>query len=621
MESNFQSGIDAVVAWPNGRAYFFKGDLYLRYDMAAGRVDQDPRPIVGAWPGWPASWAGRRIQGGIVMNSAVAYFFCNGEYLRYDVAADRVAPGYPRPIIGSWPGWPTTWQNGPDGCVGWINGTVYFFKGTEYIRYDLNQDRVVGGPFPTYAWWGNWPAHWASGLNGGFVPPGSTSAYMFRGPEFIRYDIASDATLAGFPQATIKTFVGWPGYTAPTVVQPRAPYTGRIDIYNFSSHDLRALRFNNNADVKSIPSSDGEVTGHGIGENGSLPAGRQAFVQNISAAYMQIVIDTGDGDGPNTVPTRGYLVTDLATSNNQGWIIIADAGSGWDFRTGSGHKHRVKTQPVAFFTPQWIENTTGAQLKGTGPAPGDTWPTWWHTPSDTQGPTVYPDLWPAPIELFQVRGTILYRSVIMADGSYGGQKPLDMNWDKGRHTFAARSGWLYVVTTAGELKVSHYNAIDEWDIRDKVIATGWQQFTNVFAGRFGQLYAIDALGDLYYYEHNPLFEFTIAGKKIGNGWGGFSRVFSGGTNRIYAITTSGDLLSYLHGSTQQWIHTALKIGNGWSSFTQVASSGAGEIFAIETEFGHLRGYRHDANNQWYNATGRRFEVYVEREVALIAATR
>lgn len=622
MDSNFQNGIDAVVAWPNGRAYFFKGDLYLRYDMAAGRVDQDPKPISGFWPGWPTSWAGHRVQGGIVMNSTTAYFFCKGEYLRYDVAADAVLPGYPRPIIGYWPGWPAAWQDGPDGCVGWLNSTVYFFKGTEYIRYDLNEDRVIGGPYLTYERWGNWPAHWASGSNGGFIPPGGSSAYLFRGPEYIRYDIASDATVAGFPMSILTTWVGWPGYTAPTVDQPRAAYTGRIDIYSFSNRDLYVSRFNNNDDVKSFPSSDGDAIGHGLGENGHLPPGRMAFIQNISAPYMQVVIDTRDGDGENSVPTRGFLVTDLATSNNEGWIIIADAADGWDFRTGSGHKYRVKAQPIAFFTQQWIENTSGAMLKGTGPAKGDTWPTWWHTPDYKQGPTVYPDLWPAPIDLYQVRGTALYHSRLMPNGSEGQVKQLiEPNWDKGLHMCAVHPGWFYVVTTAGELQISHCNAIDEWDIRNKVIGTGWQQFTKVFAGRFGQLYAIDALGDLYYSEHNPLLQFTILHKKIGNGWGGFSRVFSGGNNRIYAITASGDLLSYLHGSNQQWIHTALKIGNGWSSFQQVVSSGGGAFFAIEAEFGHLRAYLHDTNNQWYNATGRKIDLFVDTGAELMAATR
>ncbi len=51
----FETGknIDAVVAWDNGKAYFFKGRQYVRYDIKADRVDPGyPKPINNeTWPG------------------------------------------------------------------------------------------------------------------------------------------------------------------------------------------------------------------------------------------------------------------------------------------------------------------------------------------------------------------------------------------------------------------------------------------------------------------------------------------------------------------------------------------------------------------------------------------
>ncbi len=48
------SRIDSCVVWPNGKAYLFSGDEYVRYDIEADKVDPGyPLPIAGNWPGVP----------------------------------------------------------------------------------------------------------------------------------------------------------------------------------------------------------------------------------------------------------------------------------------------------------------------------------------------------------------------------------------------------------------------------------------------------------------------------------------------------------------------------------------------------------------------------------------
>ncbi|KQV78178.1 hemopexin repeat-containing protein [Rhizobium sp. Root1220] len=183
--------IDSGVVWPNGKAYFFKDDNYMRYDIASDRVDPGyPKPIAGNWPGL---W-GDRIDASIVWpNNGKAYFFRDGQYIRYDIAADRVDPGYPLPISGNWPG---LWGDSINGALVWPNGKAYFFRGWQYMRYDVTADRVDGGYPKAIA--ENWPFLWWDKVDAAvFWPNGK--AYLFQGSKYMRYDNPSDRVDPGYP--------------------------------------------------------------------------------------------------------------------------------------------------------------------------------------------------------------------------------------------------------------------------------------------------------------------------------------------------------------------------------------------------------------------------------------
>ncbi len=93
--------------------------------------------LVPIYPNWPGVLTGG-INSVMVYPNGKAYFFFQDSYLSYDIASDQTDPGYPRKIKDGWKG---VWPDGIDAAVVWNNGKAYFFKGSEYIRYDIAADK------------------------------------------------------------------------------------------------------------------------------------------------------------------------------------------------------------------------------------------------------------------------------------------------------------------------------------------------------------------------------------------------------------------------------------------------------------------------------------------------
>jgi hypothetical protein len=196
----------STCVWPNGKAYFFRGSQYLRYDPARDSTDPGyPKPIAGNWPGLPTDFASG-IDAAVLWNNGKAYMFKGTRYVRYDVAADRMDPGYPLPIAGNWPG---LGNHKIDAAIRWPNGKAYFFSGSQYLRYDIAGDKVDAGYPAAIA--GNWPgvpAPFTAEIDAAAVW-GNGKAYFFNGSQYMRYDINADKADAGYPAAIAAN---WPGF-------------------------------------------------------------------------------------------------------------------------------------------------------------------------------------------------------------------------------------------------------------------------------------------------------------------------------------------------------------------------------------------------------------------------
>jgi hypothetical protein len=158
LDAAFAGGIDAAVNWGDGFVYLFKGNRYWKYDALRERVDTvAPRKISEGWPTLPADFAAG-IDAAFNSGSGRAYFFKGDRYVRYDVENDRVDapdPGtspYPRRIADAngWRGLSAAFHTGIDAAVNSGDGKVYFFKGGEYARLSFASRSVdvVTPPYP-----------------------------------------------------------------------------------------------------------------------------------------------------------------------------------------------------------------------------------------------------------------------------------------------------------------------------------------------------------------------------------------------------------------------------------------------------------------------------------------
>src|SRR5437870_2099148 len=88
-----------------------------------------------------------QITSAVIEPNGKAYFFaCNGQYIRYDIAAD-IADQFPRTVAGNWPGLAEAFPAGFDTAATWNNGRAYFFKGSQYVAYDIDpaHEGVIAG--------------------------------------------------------------------------------------------------------------------------------------------------------------------------------------------------------------------------------------------------------------------------------------------------------------------------------------------------------------------------------------------------------------------------------------------------------------------------------------------
>lgn len=276
LNSDFESNLDAALwSGTNGKIYFFKGESYVRIDpdnnwymdygypkvIARQRIGKRPDlkmafealGIDSNWPGFPSHFGSDLDAGVWTKKNDKVYFFKGSEYVRVDPENNwEVDSGYPKAISGNWPGFPAHFASGVDAAV-WNDKSdkVYFFKGSEYIRVDPNNNWNVepGYPKPIEGNWPGFPAHFATGVEAGIWTDKNNKVYFFKGDEYIRVDPFNGWNVdPGYPKPIENN---WPGL--------QTPFTNGLDAALWNDKSDKVYFFKGGEYVRIDPDNNWNV--------------------------------------------------------------------------------------------------------------------------------------------------------------------------------------------------------------------------------------------------------------------------------------------------------------------------------------------------------------------------
>jgi hypothetical protein len=210
-----------AIKWDSDTLYFFFNDHYTRYSLSQDRmvdlwpaVTAYPARTFGNWPGIPSSFAAGFDA--VLKDDRMAYMFRGSRYITYDIAADRMSTGA-QAISGAWPGLPSTWTS-IDAAIRYDARRVYFFRDDEYVRYDVpasctDLSRCGSATAPRKIV-GNWPGIPWTDIDY-VVEGGAEHVYFFKGTQYIKYFKGTPGTDAGEGAVGgVREIVGnWRGVT------------------------------------------------------------------------------------------------------------------------------------------------------------------------------------------------------------------------------------------------------------------------------------------------------------------------------------------------------------------------------------------------------------------------
>lgn len=193
----------AAINWGNGKSYhFFKSD-YSRHNLFDFHLEHGPTSNwnfhdLEKFKGGPAD-----IDAAVRVTGEVAYFFKKDQYIKFNPKTGKADIGYPLTInnvswngLGGFKGGPTNL----DAAFYYGQDMVYFFKGDEFIIFNLKSrssskpESIAKGFKGLESFQGG-----AQDLDAA-LDQGDGKVYFFKGNEYIRFDLKTKQSDPEYPK-------------------------------------------------------------------------------------------------------------------------------------------------------------------------------------------------------------------------------------------------------------------------------------------------------------------------------------------------------------------------------------------------------------------------------------
>ncbi len=199
------------------KVYFVKGGNYARYQL-----DPDPgtveyvKAIATNWGSMAARGFESDLDAAVNDAGGYVYFYKGGNYVRYDIAQNNIVdlagePPYPWPITNGWASFltGTGFEDYLDGAFDVGDGSYWFFHDDRCLRAN-DPSGILEGPdsissiAPSLA-----DAGFGADIDDGVrLPDGRT--YLFKGDKYVRLDPVTLAVDPGYPLTTADEWKGFP---------------------------------------------------------------------------------------------------------------------------------------------------------------------------------------------------------------------------------------------------------------------------------------------------------------------------------------------------------------------------------------------------------------------------